>query len=70
MAFKKTSADIAKVFYKLAWMENNSSVITEFLRCLENDYSTLYKDPELEGADQCREIAKMAKALRTAIDNF
>lgn len=57
--------DIAKVFYKLAWMEDTTNVLQEFLFLMADDYKSIAKDrgADHEARTRWASIAKQAKDL-------
>lgn len=63
-----TPRDIAKVFYKLSWLEGNTEVLQQLLTVMADDYKVLTKDVEADEEEvvkwneiscKARELAKL-----------
>jgi hypothetical protein len=66
-----TPRDIAKVFYKLSWLEGNTEVLQQLLNVMADDYKGLSKDVEAdeeaivkwkEISTKCRDLARLLEA--------
>lgn len=57
--------DIAKVFYKLSWLEGNTKVLKELLIIMSDDYNKLSLDKEADRATRKKwqEISDQASSL-------